>query len=122
MSRMRMDERGVSPVIGVILMVAITVVLASVIAVFVFGAASNIEKKPMPTVIANKVNDSYVALLLTDMGGASEVKNCTLNGNTLSPTNDGWDVGEKIYVEASGDITVVCKVDGKSQVVLDTRI
>jgi len=34
---LRKDERGVSPVIGVILMVAITVILAAVIAAFVFG-------------------------------------------------------------------------------------
>ena len=33
----RKDERAVSPVIGVILMVAITVILAAVIAAFVFG-------------------------------------------------------------------------------------
>ncbi len=34
------DEKGVSPVIGVILMVAITVILAAVIASFVFGLGS----------------------------------------------------------------------------------
>ena len=34
---LRKDERAVSPVIGVILMVAITVILAAVIAAFVFG-------------------------------------------------------------------------------------
>lgn len=37
------DEEGVSPVIGVILMVAITVILAAVIAVFVFGLAGDLE-------------------------------------------------------------------------------
>jgi flagellin-like protein len=36
---MRMNEEAVSPVIGVILMVAITVILAAVIAAFVFGLA-----------------------------------------------------------------------------------
>ncbi len=35
------DEKAVSPVIGVILMVAITVILAAVIASFVFGLGSN---------------------------------------------------------------------------------
>lgn len=35
------NEEGVSPVIGVILMVAITVILAAVIASFVFGLGSN---------------------------------------------------------------------------------
>ena len=37
-------EEAVSPVIGVILMVAITVILAAVIAAFVFGMAGNIQK------------------------------------------------------------------------------
>jgi flagellin-like protein len=35
--RFRKNEEAVSPVIGVILMVAITVILAAVIAAFVFG-------------------------------------------------------------------------------------
>ena len=38
------NEEAVSPVIGVILMVAITVILAAVIAAFVFGMAGNISK------------------------------------------------------------------------------
>ena len=40
----RKNEDAVSPVIGVILMVAITVILAAVIAAFVFGMAGNIQK------------------------------------------------------------------------------
>ncbi|MEM2991626.1 MAG: type IV pilin N-terminal domain-containing protein, partial [Halobacteria archaeon] len=35
--RLKKSEEAVSPVIGVILMVAITVILAAVIAAFVFG-------------------------------------------------------------------------------------
>jgi flagellin-like protein len=38
------DERGVSPVIGVILMVAITVILAAVIASAVLGFGSNVQE------------------------------------------------------------------------------
>ena len=44
------DERGVSPVIGVILMVAITVILAAVIASFVLGLGGNNEPAPSPTI------------------------------------------------------------------------
>ena len=44
MSFKRKNEDAVSPVIGVILMVAITVILAAVIAAFVFGMAGNIQK------------------------------------------------------------------------------
>lgn len=40
------DKRAVSPVIGVILMVAITVIIAAVIAAFVFGIKPTTEKSP----------------------------------------------------------------------------
>ena len=41
MKTIRTDEEAVSPVIGVILMVAIVVILAAVIAAFVFGMAGS---------------------------------------------------------------------------------
>ncbi|RNJ27413.1 type IV pilin [Halosegnis longus] len=40
------DDSAVSPVIGVILMVAITVILAAVIGTFVLGLGSNVESAP----------------------------------------------------------------------------
>jgi flagellin-like protein len=45
-SERRPRERGVSPVIGVILMVAITVILAAVIAAFVLGVGETDEPAP----------------------------------------------------------------------------
>jgi flagellin-like protein len=44
------DDSAVSPVIGVILMVAITVILAAVIASFVLGLGGNNEPAPSPTI------------------------------------------------------------------------
>ncbi len=46
MKLFRKDKKGVSPVIGVILMVAITVILAAVIASFVFGMGSKVKSAP----------------------------------------------------------------------------
>jgi len=40
------DERAVSPVIGVILMVAITVILAAVIGTFVLGLGESVSEEP----------------------------------------------------------------------------
>lgn len=40
------DDSAVSPVIGVILMVAITVILAAVIGTFVLGIGSNVQSSP----------------------------------------------------------------------------
>ena len=42
---MRKDEKGVSPVIGVILMVAVTVILAAVVWTFVSSSVSTVSKK-----------------------------------------------------------------------------
>lgn len=42
------EDRGVSPVIGVILMVAIMVILAAVIGAFVLGLGSDLESSAAP--------------------------------------------------------------------------
>ncbi len=53
------DEKGVSPVIGVILMVAITVILAAVIASFVFGLGSKAPKSaPQAQLTLEDASDS----------------------------------------------------------------
>lgn len=52
------DETAVSPVIGVILMVAITVILAAVIASFVLGLGDQSEPAPNPTIETDYTSDS----------------------------------------------------------------
>ncbi len=61
------NDEAVSPVIGVILMVAITVILAAVIAAFVFGMAGNVNKTKIVSVTANRVDATHVDF--TNMGG-----------------------------------------------------
>jgi flagellin-like protein len=46
LQNLRADEDAVSPVIGVILMVAVTVILAAVIASFVLGMGSTVNASP----------------------------------------------------------------------------
>lgn len=55
------DDRGVSPVIGVILMVAITVILAAVIASFVLGLGDQGEPAPQPT-LSSEVSGNMIEL------------------------------------------------------------
>jgi archaeal type IV pilus assembly protein PilA len=52
----RKNDEAVSPVIGVILMVAITVILAAVIAAFVFGMSGNIQKTKVVSVTGTRAN------------------------------------------------------------------
>ena len=66
MMKFRENEDAVSPVIGVILMVAITVILAAVIAAFVFGMGSNVQSTK--TVGLNLQKDG-TSLHVTIVGG-----------------------------------------------------
>jgi len=61
------NEDAVSPVIGVILMVAITVILAAVIAAFVFGMAGNISKTKVVAATVQQPDGTHI--VVTYQGG-----------------------------------------------------
>ncbi len=70
MKMFRKDEEAVSPVIGVILMVAITVILAAVIAAFVFGLGGQQTNAPTASIVAaNNPDTSNVDLKIQHKGG-----------------------------------------------------
>ena len=56
-TELRDSDRGVSPVIGVILMVAITVILAAVIGTFVLGLGDSLNQAPQSTLDASDASD-----------------------------------------------------------------
>jgi flagellin-like protein len=66
------NDEAVSAVIGVILMVAITVILAAVIAAFVFGMGQNVKKTYTVAVTATRQSSDTIAL--TNMGGNDVAK------------------------------------------------
>jgi len=82
------DEEAVSPVIGVILMVAITVILAAVIAVFVFGMAGDVQTTKTVAVTAKQVGSD---ITVTYQGGPDHGSvqglNITLYEADGSPAN-----------------------------------
>lgn len=81
--RLRKDEEAVSPVIGVILMVAITVILAAVIAAFVFGMGPP-KQAPQASLRATDADTSADMVKVEHQGGAditlSDVKFIIDNG------------------------------------------
>jgi flagellin-like protein len=91
------NDEAVSPVIGVILMVAITVILAAVIAAFVFGMGTP-AKAPQ------------VQLKITATNAT------TLNNDTLKISHDGGDPlvlnNEKITITNAVDGTTVDGING----------
>jgi len=81
------DQRGVSPVIGVILMVAITVVMGAVIAGFAYGYLGTTSKAP--NVALSVIDDptDQASLLVKHNGGESILANewkCSVSANKES--------------------------------------
>ncbi len=59
------NEKGLSPVFGVILMVAITVILAAVIAAFVFGLGEPNNSPEKQTTVVKSINNYAVTVTFT---------------------------------------------------------
>ena len=135
------NEEAVSPVIGVILMVAITVILAAVIAAFVFGMTGNVQSTKNIAATAKQVGEDVV---ITYQGGADQasVKYLMVNwkgttyytdaDTTAGAVPDSSDpykpsVGHVITLpdaspEADKVVVVAHFTDGSDQVVLDTTV
>ena len=141
MMKFRENEDAVSPVIGVILMVAITVILAAVIAAFVFGMAGNISTtKNVAATASADFSGTAKVIYITYQGGpdADLVKEVTysVNGDatTSGTLTGGDDDGATVTVGAvksvSGTTTgakdhvVVTALfkDATSQVILDAFV
>lgn len=75
---LRSDDRAVSPVIGVILMVAITVILAAVIGSFVLGIGGQQETAPQASITITE-NSSTNEVEVSHRGGDAFTNASTAN-------------------------------------------
>ncbi len=86
MALMKTDE-AVSPVIGTILMVAVTVILAAVIASYVFGLPTSIQKaKLMGSSV--QLDATGEAILLSYYGGPDDISLTVIN--ITAPNGTIW--------------------------------
>lgn len=127
-------EDAVSPVIGVILMVAVTVILAAVIAAFVFGMGSGAQKAKVVAATSQVSGDN---IIITYQGGPNhnDVKALTAKvtasaatPTVTDPTFDTLDVGETATFSMVGftgpfHVSVAAEfTDGTNQIILDTNL
>ncbi|MEA1943883.1 MAG: type IV pilin N-terminal domain-containing protein [Euryarchaeota archaeon] len=136
----RKEESAVSPVIGVILMVAITVILAAVIGAFVFGMGGSIKKTYTVAATASETYNgaSGYDIIVTFNGGPDADQVLYVNV-TQAGTNDTASTPGGVYIgnttgstytfvdagtQGKNDHVVVSAifVDSTSQVVLDTFV
>jgi archaeal type IV pilus assembly protein PilA len=119
------NDEAVSPVIGVILMVAITVILAAVIAAFVFGMAGNIQKTKL--VAATAYHDGTQITVMyrggQDAGLVSAIK-AEIAGTADSITVPNAVGKTKIfsgsYSTKQRVIVTATFTDGTSQIIMDS--
>jgi len=141
------DKRAVSPVIGVILMVAITVILAAVIGAFVFGMGGTMTKTYLVGATASQSGESTLSVTYTGGPDDNMVNNLTFRGIDSEGTAITWDatqggvlgtwvdptltdpvVGDTIISTTGGTpgrdhILVGANfVDGTTQLIVDTYI
>ena len=104
------DDDAVSPVIGVILMVAITVILAAVIGTFVLGLGDQVQQTAPNSNFAFDFDEDEQNLTVTHNGGDGiEAQNLVLTGDITQSgdawaTKNGYDSGEA--VRAGDDMMV----------------
>lgn len=110
------NDAAVSPVIGVILVVAITVILAAVVAAFAFGFMGNMYKAKIVSATAKQLDADTI--LVTYQGG-QDAKTCT--GLTITATPSTAHVAKTQYTttiaaDASGVVPLgsTAKIDADS--------
>ncbi len=132
------DEEAVSPVIGVILMVAITVILAAVIAAFVFGMAGNVQKTKVVAVTLTRTDGTHVTALFQGGSDAASTYNVnfSVNGAPVTTTLGGsFNAATSTSPVAVGCRTSIITTaspqqitaigvfsDGSTQILLDQKI
>ncbi len=107
---LKKDERAVSPVIGVILMIAITVVIAAVVAAFAYGIIGGVTKSPNSALVVEDAAVSKTDITIIHHGGDPIVdafKNETGNNNktwsNLVVKHNGADINYSANVTFGGD-------------------
>jgi len=139
------NENGISEVVSTILLVAVTVILAAIIAAFVFGLVGNIHGGKIAVSTIERVNGSYVSVIFAggqNAGSVTEI-NWTVGGtpatiyiNGTSNTNGIQDqpasggilsVGSNALISASNPgkdrvIGVVVFTDGSKQIIIDKTL
>jgi len=115
------EERAVSPVIGVILMVAITVILAAVIAAFVLDLGGSVSEEAQAGVNldVDESGDGSVSVEVTSLGNSDYVE---LGGDVDTdelPSDNQYGVGDTVTLtedndkldESSGTVTAIAVID-----------
>lgn len=116
------NNRAVSPVIGVILMVAITVILAAVIGTFVLTLGDSNETAPQATLSLETGEDEGEVILAHQGGDQLNLSDIEFNAEDrdnsetdLNVTSDGEEKSFSGNISAGGSETLIIGEEGESE-------
>ena len=110
------DDDAVSPVIGVILMVAITVILAAVIASFVLGLGNQSNVSPQASFDADYDASASNLTLTHDSGDAIVTEELYLRGSNFNNSGNTWqDYNDTANAWTTGDDGWYATISGESE-------
>jgi flagellin-like protein len=98
---LRKDERAVSAVIGVILMIAITVVIAAVVAAFAYGIIGSVKTAPSSSIVIENAQRSATPIDVTLIHQGGDIITDAFDGSATT-TSSTW---KNIEVRHNGTIT-----------------
>jgi flagellin-like protein len=121
------DDRAVSPVIGVILMVAITVILAAVIGTFVLNLGGDLQSTPQAQLSIEEVGGEIV--IEHNGGDALDADDFTIQYDDGASPNGKWgdelSVGESHTVATSptdGEHTVTVIHEPSDSIIVEGSV
>jgi flagellin-like protein len=114
------NDEGIGPVWGVVMMIAITVILAAVIAMFVFGMLGSLNApKYDKTITVGKITETHAAL----GNGLSKIQNGVIDtdgngyiinqiqwGQSISPVVNGT-YNISYYIDSTSTTRVIVKME-----------
>ena len=143
------NDRGITPVIGEILLIAIVVVIAGVIASYVFGMGETFNRMYIIGTSANQIDTDTIDITYFGGKDSDSVLYLNVSVNGYFYDDNGWDPDEKNTFNGNGTapiqtgsvvslydntsipiitpdrdhvLIIASFVDGTKQVVLDTYV
>ncbi|HDS44747.1 MAG TPA: type IV pilin [Methanomicrobia archaeon] len=118
---MKKDDKAVSPVIAVIMLIAITVIIAAVVAAFAYGIIGGVKKAPSAALIVENARAGETNITVVHHGGDPIIDafgtspswsfryqgkecilgedNAKLNGGDLPTTNTPFKPGDELVID-----------------------
>ncbi|WP_421910058.1 type IV pilin [Methanolacinia petrolearia] len=104
MKRSNYSEEAVSPVVGVMLMLVVTIIIAAVVSVFASGLADTSSKAPQVSIAAELRNG---ACILIDHKGGDVLDLSSIDVRTYIPSGNYADMSYNVDLSDSGNVTIV---------------